>query len=41
MADRGVHNWAADARDLLKETQFNPAPDVGFNWKDLYWKLKQ
>ena len=24
MADRGVHNWAADVRGLLKECQFNP-----------------
>ena len=24
LADRGVHNWAADVRELLKESQFNP-----------------
>ena len=33
LADRGVHNWAADARDLLKETQFNPDLML-FNRKD-------
>ena len=33
MADRGVCNWAADVRDLLKETQFNPDL-MWFNWKD-------
>jgi len=32
LADRGVHNWAADVRNLLKETQFNPDPM--FNRKD-------
>ena len=33
MADRGLHNWAADVRDLLKETQFNPDLML-FNQKD-------
>ena len=33
MADRGLHNWAADVRDLLKETQFNPDL-ILFNRKD-------
>ena len=33
LADSGVHNWAADARDLLKETQFNPDLML-FNRKD-------
>ena len=33
LADRGVHNWAADVRELLKASQFNPDLML-FNWKD-------
>ena len=33
LADRGVQNWAADARDLFKEIQFNPDLML-FNRKD-------
>ena len=32
-ADRGVHNWAAEVWELLKESQFNPDLML-FNQKD-------